>query len=381
MGLLLVFAMVSAATSGQDQDPAVHQAALDQLQAKIQAIQTQMRAATGRRNQVQRDLRQSEQQIGQVSQRLRLLQQQSEAQQARLVQLQTQVRTQQGTLTQQRSALAQQAQAAYRMGHQERLKLLLNQQDPGQFSRMLMYYGYVNQARMTQMQALEAQLARLADTRRALDAQQRQLQTVRTGQERARQRLQVAQQVRQAALRKLDAKLHNQGKKLQDLQANAQQLQRLLQQLQQALAEQALQPQQAFAQRRGTLPWPTPGRVAHTFGSQKVGDVRWDGVLIRAQAGQAVVASYAGRVVFADWLRGFGLLLIIDHGAGYLSLYGHNQGLLKNVGEQVVEGEPIALVGDSGGQRSAGLYFAIRYQGQAVDPDLWCRRRVGHQVS
>ncbi|MCT5008804.1 RNA polymerase sigma factor RpoS [Pseudomonas aeruginosa] len=131
----------------------------------------------------------------------------------------------------------------------------------------------------------------------------------------------------------------------------------------------------AFGSARGKLPWPVNGRVVARFGSQRGDDPRakWDGVLISASAGSTVRAVHGGRVVFADWLRGAGLLVILDHGGGYLSLYGHNQSLLKDAGDTVKAGDPIATVGTSGGQSSPAVYFAIRHQGRPADPTTWCR--------
>ncbi len=133
----------------------------------------------------------------------------------------------------------------------------------------------------------------------------------------------------------------------------------------------------AFGSARGKLPWPVNGRVVARFGSQRGDDPRakWDGVLISASAGSTVRAVHGGRVVFADWLRGAGLLVILDHGGGYLSLYGHNQSLLKDAGDTVKAGDPIATVGTSGGQSSPAVYFAIRHQGRPADPTTWCRAR------
>ena len=130
-----------------------------------------------------------------------------------------------------------------------------------------------------------------------------------------------------------------------------------------------------FASARGKLPWPGDGRLVARYGTPRGGDARtkWDGVLIGAAAGSQVRAVHGGRVVFADWLRGAGLLVILDHGNGYLSLYGHNQSLLKNAGDVVKAGDPIATVGSSGGQDASALYFAIRQNGRPSDPAQWCR--------
>ncbi|BCV63212.1 hypothetical protein TUM17386_28830 [Shewanella algae] len=125
---------------------------------------------------------------------------------------------------------------------------------------------------------------------------------------------------------------------------------------------------------RGSLNWPTKGRIKNSFGSQRSGNVRWKGVMLSAPEGQSISAVAAGKVIYADWLRGFGMVLVVDHGKGFMSLYGHAQALLKDAGDTVKAGEAVALVGRSGGQTEPGLYFEIRHKGQAVDPANYCRR-------
>ena len=121
------------------------------------------------------------------------------------------------------------------------------------------------------------------------------------------------------------------------------------------------------------LSWPVKGRILRSFGSRKQGYLKWKGVLLGAPIGRQVQTIHNGTILFSDWLKGYGLLIVIDHGNGYMSLYAHNQALLKSVGDRVETGEAIALVGQSGGQDQAGLYFEIRHQGKAVNPKLWCR--------
>ena len=374
MSCLVGLSGAVAPAGSPSEDAAEQRRALVSLRATIVRIQAQIQAAQGQRSEVSQALQRSEVQIGKISRRLALLHKEHAAQQRRLSRLRTLEKTQQQALHQQRAILEQQIQAAYRMGHQEQLKLMLNQQDPSQFSRMMTYYGYMNRARMARMHALESQLRQLTETQQQIVTQQQQLLGLQKVQSVARDRLHRTQQTRHQALRDINQSLQHQGNRLRQVEANAQQMQRLIDQLQQALAAQAQQQKQKFAKQRGRLDWPTDGRVAHSFGSHKVGDIRWDGMLIRAKAGQPVAAIHAGRVVFADWLRGVGLLVILDHGDGYMSLYGHNQHISQKVGDWVAAGETIALVGETGGQRVAGLYFAIRHAGIAMDPGQWVRK-------
>ncbi len=191
-----------------------------------------------------------------------------------------------------------------------------------------------------------------------------------------------SQAQRSQVLSRLIRDLKDQGRRLDRLQSDERDLKALIDGLEQALAdipvEQPLEV--AFSGRRGRLPWPARGRIVKRFGSPRLGGIVWDGVMISAPKGQEVRAIHHGRVAFADWFRGFGLLLILDHGDGYMTLYGHNQSLFKEAGDWVEENEPIALVGSSGGRQQAGVYFGIRHQGRAVNPVRWCRRPTRGKV-
>ncbi|MBP8264223.1 MAG: peptidoglycan DD-metalloendopeptidase family protein, partial [Pseudomonas sp.] len=306
-----------------------------------------------------------------------------------------------------------QARAAYQGGQQEYLKLLLNQQNPEKFSRTLTYYDYLSQARLEQLATFNETLRQLANVEQDIATQQNQLNEQKSALDGRREQLAEARKERQLALAKLNKDLSARDQKLKARQQEQAQLGAVLKTIEATLARQAREAAEArklelaaeqarrkdakagpgadgplvsssgatyggnFASARGKLPWPVNGRLAARFGSARGGDERtkWDGVLISAGAGSQVHAVHGGRVVFADWLRGAGLLVILDHGNGYLSLYGHNQSLLKDAGQIVKAGEAIATVGTSGGQNTPALYFAIRQQGRPSDPAQWCRRQ------
>ncbi|HSX69357.1 MAG TPA: peptidoglycan DD-metalloendopeptidase family protein, partial [Pseudomonas sp.] len=285
----------------------------------------------------------------------------------------------------------------------------LNQQQPEQFSRNLTYYDYIGKARLEQLNTFNETLRQLANVENDIATQQAQLQQQKTALDSRRDELAAARKERQAALAKLNKQYGAGDRKLKAKQQEQIELARVLKTIEETLARQAreaeearrlaaVQAQQArnpnsrplplgpsvssgagfggpFAKAKGKLPWPVNGRLVARYGSPRDGDARakWDGVLIGASAGSQVRAVHGGRVVFADWLRGAGLLVILDHGNGYLSLYGHNQSLLKDAGDMVEAGEAIATVGTSGGQDTPALYFAIRQQGRASDPAQWCR--------
>ncbi|MEM6405757.1 MAG: peptidoglycan DD-metalloendopeptidase family protein [Pseudomonadota bacterium] len=374
MSMVLLWTLPVHANESTDRSTETAQR-LAELRQNILQIKTQIQTTQHQRDQVGQSLEKSEIVMSELQQTLHDLTKRYDKQQQQLKRLRKQAKQQQLTLQRERRELVKQIRTAYQMGRQQQVKLLLNQQDKKIFSRMLTYYDYLNHTRMIRMSSAKQVLEQLTHTQHDIVQKQEQLLTLRTQQQSAQHDLQITQQQRQQLLTQLDQQLHQQDAELQRRQADAEQLQSLLDQLQRALTNRAVQQQtEPFSHKRGQLSWPTQGHILHRFGARKIGSMRWDGVLMQAEAGQPVQASYGGQVVFADWLRGFGLLLIIDHGEGYLSLYGHNQRLLKTVGDQVSADEPIAQAGNTGGRRTAGLYFAIRHQGQPIDPALWCRR-------
>ena len=273
--------------------------------------------------------------------------------------------------------IEQQVRAAYEIGSQEYLKVLLNQEDPNEIARMLAYYDYFNQARSRQIesynltlldldrvtQELAEETVVLESQRRALGAQQKSLASV--------------QKEKQMTLKALISQISTTGSALLKLEQNRGRLEQLLDKLEESLANlDAPRSAQPFAGMQGKLQLPVEGRISHRFGNQRnQGKLRWHGIFIDAAEGESVYAVHYGRVVFSDWLRGFGLLMIISHGEGYMSLYGHNQALFRETGDWVSAGEVIAAVGDSGGQDKTGLYFEIRIDGKPNNPQNWCVTR------
>ena len=273
--------------------------------------------------------------------------------------------------------IEQQVRAAYEIGSQEYLKILLNQEDPNEIARMLTYYDYFNQARSRQIesynltlldldrvtQELAEETVVLESQRRALGAQQKSLANV--------------QKEKQMTLKALINQISTTGSALSKLEQDRGRLEQLLDKLQESLANlDAPRSAQPFAGMQGKLLLPVEGRISHRFGNERnQGKLRWHGIFIDAAEGESVYAVHYGRVVFSDWLRGFGLLMIISHGEGYMSLYGHNQALFRETGDWVSAGEVIAAVGDSGGQDKTGLYFEIRIDGKPNNPQNWCVTR------
>ena len=278
-------------------------------------------------------------------------------------------------LTEERGALADQVRMSYLTGRQEAVKLLLNQQEPARLGRMMTYYDYLNRARSQRIDAVSAELAALAEIAAAaqrLTVELADLERQRVAEVEA---LQNVRAERQAAIEDLDAAIRTDEDAVARLTAEEARLTELVQELEAVLAEFPVDSQAPFGEQRGALPWPIGGTALNAFGDARAaGELRWQGVQVAAPAGTAVRSIYHGRVVYSDWLPGLGLLVIVDHGDGYMSLYGHNESLLKEAGEWVTPGEAIAEVGDTGGQAQTALYFEIRSNGDPVDPAAWMAR-------
>ena len=255
--------------------------------------------------------------------------------------------------------------------------MLLNQEDPVEIDRMLTYYDYFNRARSEQIQHYNQTLERLDVVSLELADQIQMLAGYRDQHETEKQGLAAAQREQESILKALLAQIHETGSEITRLEQDREQLEALLERIASRIRDLPTPADtRPFGDMRGQLLLPVAGKVAHGFGHQRnQGKLRWDGVFIDAEAGEPVHAVHYGRVVFSDWLRGFGLLLIISHGDGYMSLYGHNQALYRDTGDWVTAGEVIATVGNSGGQNRDGLYFEIRVAGKPTDPQKWCVAR------
>jgi murein hydrolase activator len=270
---------------------------------------------------------------------------------------------------QQEVVLAQQLRAAYTSGHHDYIKLLLNQKSPSSVERTVTYYKYLNDARTKEIDQFQIVLSDLLAVTTKHQEQAKKLNILK--QEQAEQKLtfQQSKQARTKIIRALSKELLNSKQLLAKLVAEEENLVVALQRIV-ALSQQSAE-LVGLKKLKRKLAWPIKGKVSHSFGSRKQGYLKWKGILLAAPVGKQVKAIHNGTVLFSDWLKGYGLVTVLDHGEGYMSLYGHNQALLKTVGDRVETGEPIALVGQSGGQSKSGLYFEIRRDGQAINPKPW----------
>lgn len=356
-------------------------AALNQVQAQIEKLQQKLEADRGKQGSLQAGLRRIERQLGKTARELKRIERELGKREQRLDALRAKQSKQLNALAQHQDALARQVRAAYATGRQERIKLLLNQDDPASLGRTLVYYDYFNRARTERIAAVELALTDLRKTEAQIDLE---TQALKTDREKARDRqrtLEQGRQERKGVLSSLNREIKRNNRSLEELREDQKQLQQLITSLSRTLEDLAAPPGAAiaFSKLKGTLPWPTQGTIKARFGQQREnsgGKINWRGVLIAAPEGRKVHAISHGRVAFADWMRGFGLLVIIDHGNGYMSLYGHNQSLYQATGDWVEAGAVIAGAGNSGGQAQTGLYFEIRKNGKPVDPAQWCNAQA-----
>ncbi len=376
LGLILLSGIAVPTLAADD---AAQQAQLQELRARISRLQSKLDNDIQQRSKLQLQLRSSEQQIARLSKSLHALEHSITQAQSHLAALQREQAQQQVALAAQKDALAKQIQAAYMQGRDSQLQLLLNAQDPATISRLLAYYDYFNKARAARIQAVRAELEALATINAQVQQQLKNLANLRAQRTQSLATLERSRQQRQQALVQLNAGIQTSSQKLAHMRDDARSIENLLANLQQTLADipAGLEGHHRFASLRGRLPWPVAGHVIQHFGEPLAGGrLRARGDLIAAPVGTPVRAISYGRVVFADWLPHFGLLVIIDHGDGYMSIYAHNQSVYAQVGDWVQMGETIAMLGDSGGQNQAALYFEIRYRNVALSPKDWCRGRL-----
>jgi septal ring factor EnvC (AmiA/AmiB activator) len=353
-------------------DAAAKEAELKQVRGKIESIRKSMQAEAERRDSLAVQIRRAELDVQSARERLAEARQRRQAAQARLQELEEDRSNTQRQIANERAALASELRAAYISGRQEELRLLLNQQDPGQLGRMMVWYGYLGRARADRLTAIDEHLQHLALLSEKIAAEADQLQAIEQDQAQQVSSLASARDKRKTTLAAVQSRLKNRADELAKTQREAQALEKLVDQLRRAIEGFPDLGDAPFARVRGKLPWPAKGPVLARFGQLRSGGpLKWQGIVIGAERGTQVRAPFGGRVVYADWLPGLGLLLVLDHGGGFMSLYGNNEQLYRRVGERVTPGDPLAAVGEATGLGKAGLYLEIRKGRQALDPLPW----------
>ncbi len=367
--LLLLFAVVATPTA---RDP---EKQLQEVRGRIEELQRSIRRDTDRRDTLSAQLRDAEEKVRDARGRLGNVRKRLAASDARLSGLTAEREHTERALRGQRLVLAAQLRSAYMSGREEQLKLLLSQEDPAAFGRMLVYYSYLGRARAGKIAEIQAAVTALEQAAQQEAEERERLAALEADSRRELSSIDAARMERGKAVRAVNSQIRNNSDKIAKLRREAAALEKLVADIRRALKDLPPGAGQAFEKLRGKLAWPAAGRIVARFGQPRGGGLKWNGVLIEASRGTEVRALYEGRVAYSDWLPGMGLLLIIDHG-GYMSLYAHNEQLFKAVGDRVEGGEVIATVGDSGGRSQPGLYIEIRRGATPVDPVPWFRRSV-----
>ncbi|MGM0521759.1 MAG: murein hydrolase activator EnvC family protein [Pseudomonadota bacterium] len=347
---------------------------LDALGEQIETVAERLSATDAARDDASRELRDIETQLAETHRRLDALQ----AERRELADESAQLRAHRDRLERQRreqsQALAKQLAALYRIGPTPQLKLLLNQGDPAELDRMQAYLNRLTQARQARIEAIAELDTALADTEAELVTRQQRLDTLSAELESQSATLAERTAERRELVATLDSRVQSEAQRLASLEQDREQAQRALEKIRQEMARlDEPAPSTQISRTQGDLPWPVQGTITATYHGQK--GVHFNGIVIKANAGTPVTAVHAGRVVFADWMRGFGNLLIIDHGDHVMTLYAHLQRFSARPGQQVTRGDEIGRVGDSGGQARASLYFEVRQSGEPINPQRWIARR------
>lgn len=347
---------------------------LRKVRREIAELQESIRSETTARDSLAARLRDAELTEAGARRRLDELRGERSTRTQRRANLQTDRAATEGALDAERDALASQVRAAYTTGRDEQLKLLLNQQDPAQVGRMFAYYGYLGRARAGRIASIRSQLERLLELDRQLAAEEERLAQLEAEARHGLEAVQRGRQDRAGVVRELDQELEDRRVQLARLKREEATLESLLADLRRVMQEFPVDSEEPFEKLKGRLAWPVSGRLVADFGQRRSAGLNWNGVLLATERGSQVRALYFGRVIYADWLPGMGLLTILEHSGGYLSLYGHNEQLYKAVGDWVSPGDVIASAGDSGGRSQPELYFEIRKGATPLNPHQWIRK-------
>ncbi len=397
---LLVLALLPA--TAQAARAEASKAALEELQSRIETLKKELDSNQQAHAEAADALKQSEQSISEANRKLFELARQQKSNRSSLQSLQQEKSGLAQTIEHQQDVLSKQLAMQYVHGQENYLQVVLTQQDPGAIARQLHYFSYVARARAELIRSLKKNLGRVAALNDQTAAALKQIEDLKQQQEAERKQLESEKAARKTVLTKLASQIKSQRGEIDKLRRDEKRLSDLVERLARIIPAQPKpqKPQKSrpegngqkpdtsqkndalpseafsgsgFATLKGKLHLPVRGNVTNRFGAMREDSgISWKGLFIKAGEGEEVKAIADGRIVFADWLRGFGNLMIVDHGNGFMSLYGNNQALLRKVGDNVSAGDSIASVGNSGGNENPGLYFELRYQSKPFDPLSWC---------
>ena len=372
LAALAVLRPVGAVSADQSQT----QAQLRSLKERIERVSRDVSRDAIERDRLARNLRSAELAVAATRSDLETLQTQETAHSEQRATLGAERSRVRASLASERASLAAQLRVAYRIGPHEPLQLLLNQRDPAAAVRMYTWYGYFGRARAMQIEGIQQQVQRIDTLDAALAGEERALSQLHSDRAQRLTQLEAGRAQRASALDNLQVEARSRAASLGRLRAQQASLERLLRELARAAPSRPRADDGTeFGRLRGRLDWPVAGRVVASYGDTRASGVDWDGMVVATAHAAPVRAIAAGRVIYADWLPGLGLLAIVDHGGGYLSLYGYNDQLRKSAGEAVAAGDVIAAAGDTGGRPEPELYFEIRRGGKPIDPRPWFRQR------
>ncbi|PCK09565.1 MAG: ATPase [Alteromonadaceae bacterium] len=373
---LIIFVLsLSLSAACWSQEP-ISAKQLKELRETIDALKQELKNAQKSRDKTQKILESTEKNIGELSKKAKRLKNELKANKKKLDGLKQERIQLNEKKTSQQHIIGEHINAAYRLGQLSKIRLILDQQDPTEVSRNSEYFRYFIEARAEKIVEYRATLAQINAITPKITQRATQIEEQHKTLKKQQTKLQQNQQQRQQLLATLNTRIANKDQRLKTLLENHQRLQKLFAQISQSVNDIKLPfHERNFSKLKGKLPWPAKGKVLQRFGSTRVANrMKWDGLLIASKPGNPVKAVHHGRVVFSDYLRGHGLLIIVDHGSEFMSLYAHNQSLFKTLGEWVDTGEQIATVGSSGGQKQSALYFELRHKGKPTNPQTWFSR-------
>jgi len=369
--VLLVVALVLASpTAAEEADDKAER--LERLRERIDAVKQRLASERSRESELSDELRRLDERVARASRELEAVREQTRSKKQNVADLRQEYDQAAERLAEQRQFLRRQIRQAHRQGREAYLQLLLNQQSPETIDRMMVYYEYFNEARSERIREAVTELQELRAIRDELDREVAELEALQSERATRVERLEADREERQALLARLRERIGDKDDKLAQLRAEEDELSDLVEGLRhlEDIPDGPID-RPEFKALKGEMRWPLDGELMGDYGERRAQGISWQGLLISGNTGHPVRAVAHGRVVFADWLRGMGLLIIIDHGKGYMTLYGHNQSLYGETGDWVSAGDVVATVGASGGLNEPALYFELRSQGQPVDPTAW----------
>jgi septal ring factor EnvC (AmiA/AmiB activator) len=379
--LFLVLIAAAGAAAAQDSHgelTEVKERELEQVRDRISELKQSMDRAATERDRVTGELQDIEVAISEQRMRIKNIDREQRYTENKKKALDRDLAEREAHLDEESTELAAQVRAAYMSGNQEKIKLLLNQRDPATLGRVMAYYRYLNDYRANNIAVVMEEIRKLNELQGQIAAEEARLAALSRSRYAELGQLNSSLEGRQVLLANLRKRIANEGQEVERLAAQEQDLTRLIAELTSILSDYPISSEEPFSKHKGRLTWPVAGTLVHDYGQPRAGDkIKWHGVVLAAPRGREVRAVYHGRIAFADWLAGMGLLVIVDHGEGYMTLYGYNETILKNTGDWVAPGDVIATVGDSGGQQQSSVYFELRKGIQPVDPRQWITRRPG----